>query len=78
MAAQQTASVYDLDYTTMGIQKVVYSVRTTRPEHDNLPPIALGTSSPGFSFQDYLTADEADRLADALMRAAARSRSEAA
>lgn len=68
-----------IDYTPLGFFENTYLVAKTSPGGGGLLPVTLAISSRrgGFTVHDYLTPDEADRLADALKAMAARARAEA-
>lgn len=51
-----------------------YCVEPTGTQYTNLEPVALMIGGGAFHFQDYLTADQADALADALKATAAQVR----
>lgn len=66
-----------IDYTPLGFFENTYLVAKTSPGGGLLPvTLAISSRRGGFTVHDYLTANEADRLADALKAMAARVRAE--
>lgn len=68
-----TDSPTSLHWTPFALSHSAYTVRV-QTSHDSIPPIVLAVHHGAFNFDDYLTPDEADRLADALKAEAAKAR----